>query len=84
MTSDEEFARRRSENDQLRARSGNVTNRDRLAGFLYELMRDYVTPGKIEELVRNLPKPGEEVKYTNGWLASYCEDVAKRIIKETP
>ena len=68
------------DNGQLRERSGNVNSRDRLSAFLYELMRDHVTPGKIEELVRSLPHPGEEIKYTNGWLASYCEDVARRIM----
>jgi len=67
-------------NTEMRQRSGSVTNRDRLAAFLYDLTRDLVPPGKIEELIRQLPKQGEEVKYTNGWLASYCEDVARRIL----
>lgn len=67
-------------NEGLRVRSGNVVSGNRLAAFLYDLMRDQVPPGVIEEIVRKLPKPGQDVVYTNGWLASYCEDVAKRII----
>lgn len=80
MSVNEDPSQHPSHNEQLRERSGHVINHDRLSAFLYELMRDHVTPGKIEELVRNLPYPGEEIKYTNGWLASYCEDVAHRIV----
>lgn len=60
-------------------RSGSVTSSDPLVSFLYLLMRDHVTPGSIEELVRE-SKP-EEAQYTNGWLASYAKDLADRLRK---
>jgi len=46
-------------NEGLRVRSGNVVSGSRLAAFLYDLIRDQVPPGIIEEIVRKLPKPGE-------------------------
>ena len=69
-------------NEGLRVRSGNVVSGSRLAAFLYDLIRDQVPPGIIEEIVQKLPKPGQDAVYTNGWLASYCEDLAKRIVDQ--
>ena len=65
---------------QLCDRSGKVRSDDPLVVFLYELMRDYVTPGVIETLVAdaNLDGGGEYL-FTNGWLANYATDVAKRL-----
>lgn len=62
----------------LRQRSGTVIINSRLVSFLYELMRDHVTPGIVEELIRS--SEGEpEITYTNGWLARYAEDLANRL-----
>jgi hypothetical protein len=65
------------QNIALRARSGCVNVNSRLVAFLYELMRDEVTPGRVEELVRNSSDP--EGVYTNGWLAGYAIDLARRL-----
>ena len=64
-------------NTGLRLRSGQVNFDDRLTSFLYELMRDHLPAGKVEELVRNSADP--DVAYTNGWLAQYANDLAKRL-----
>lgn len=61
----------------MRERSGAVDFNSRLVSFLYELMRDQLTPGQVEELVRNSQEP--QVEYTNGWLATYAADVATRL-----
>jgi hypothetical protein len=65
------------DNASLRARSGCVSVHSRLVSFLYELMRDEVTPGRIEELVRNSSDPNGV--YTNGYLADYAIDIARRL-----
>jgi len=62
---------------ELRKRSGAVTYKGQLTSFLYELMRDVATPGEIEKIVNN--SPDEPVLYTNGWLAEYAADLAKRL-----
>jgi hypothetical protein len=66
------------DNEALRDRSGAVRINSRLVSFLYELMRDHLTPGKIEEIVRSSEKD-PDVLYTNGWLARYAEDLANRL-----
>lgn len=66
------------DNEALRERSGTVRINSRLVSFLYELMRDYLTPGKIEEIIRSSEKD-PDVLYTNGWLARYAEDLANRL-----
>jgi hypothetical protein len=48
--------------------------------FLYELMRDHLPPGKVEELVRNsVDHQGERWEFTNGYLAMYADDLARRL-----
>lgn len=64
--------------EALHKRSGEVVDTDPLVSFLYLLMRDHVTPGVIEGLMRD-SKPGEESRYTNGWLAKYAQDIADRL-----
>lgn len=65
---------------EMRERSGRVVGNDRLQSFLYVLMRDHVTPGVIEELIdEDIGYHGQDILYTNGWLAKYAEDVAKRL-----
>jgi hypothetical protein len=67
-----------SENDSLRERSGSIKIDSKLVSFLYELMRDHVPPGVVEKLVQDSQMV--EVKYTNGWLARYAEDLANRLV----
>jgi hypothetical protein len=71
---------------EITKRSGSVNAKGdtaRLVSFLYELMRDYITPGDIEKIVRNStgPKSGK-VKFCNGYLANYSKDIANRLFKQ--
>jgi hypothetical protein len=77
MDSDTEKKSSADENADLRARSGCVSVHSRLVSFLYTLMRDEVTPGRIEELVRDSSDP--DGVYTNGFLANYAIDIARRL-----
>ena len=65
------------ETKALRERSGSVKINSKLVSFLYELMRDHLPPGKVEELVRASQDP--DCIYTNGWLAKYAQDLANRL-----
>lgn len=62
----------------MRERSGRVQIDSKLVSFLYQLMRDHVTPGVIEEVLNDSVHESDVV-YTNGWLAKYAEDIAKRL-----
>ncbi len=65
-------------NDELRERSGYVSFDSKLTSFLYELMRDYLPAGTIEEIIRSSESNGKTI-YSNGWLAKYADDLAKRL-----
>jgi hypothetical protein len=56
-----------------------------LTTFLYQLMRDHVTPGVIEGLVLQDEKANAEghdtFVLTNGYLAEYAAEVADRLTK---
>lgn len=56
--------------------------KDRLACFLYVLLRDYVTSGKIELIMEHhLNKnPDKEVVYSNYFMEQYAKDLLKRIL----
>lgn len=69
-------------NKRITDASGNVSDSDHLVSFLYELMRDDITPGKIEKIVRTSLHEGP-TEFCNGWLAQYAQDVAKRL-RSTP
>lgn len=64
-------------NDDLKKYSGNVKIDDKLTSFLYELMRDHVTPGKVEDLVRK--SQISDAEYTNGFLARYAEYLSNKL-----
>lgn len=67
--------------EQLRTRSGRVVfPGDRLTSFLYDLLRDDVSPGRLERLVRDA---APDCSYTNGYLANYARDAADRL-RDTP
>lgn len=70
--------------NEFRKRSGSINNRDPLVSFLYTLMRDYVVPSDIETIMDDhIPKPDiRDVEFSNGWLANYAEDIAKRLQEE--
>lgn len=66
--------------ERLRKKSGEINSKNNLACFLYLLMRDEIVPGKVEELVLKIEdNNGEMVEYTNGWLAKYAINLAKRV-----
>jgi len=58
--------------------SGNVVIKSRLVSFIYVLLRDYITPGKIEDIISNNTS-NKRVKYSNGWLAKYAENISNRL-----
>jgi hypothetical protein len=61
----------------LYKRSGEVRSSNKLTSFLYDLMRDHLPTSTVEKLVRDAQYT--EVKFTNGWLASYANDLASRL-----
>mgnify|MGYP001558408865 CR=1 FL=1 len=66
-----------ADNAALRERSGRVDATSKLVSFLYTLMRDHVTPGVVEVLVRDAQVT--PVEFTNGHLARYAQDIADRL-----
>lgn len=66
----------------LRTRSGNINIQNKLTSFLYDLMRDYITPGVVEKIIQD--STSNEVEYTNGWLALYASDLANRLLNHEP
>ena len=66
--------------ERMRERSGEVTISSPLVCFLYLLLRQGMPAGAVEELVMEAEVAGNaEVDYTNGWLAKYADDLAKRL-----
>lgn len=65
-------------NEELREASGKVSFEGRITSFLYVLMRDHLPAGTLEEIVRDSEKC-DEFEYTNGWLAQYANNLAKRL-----
>lgn len=59
------------------------TTNSRLVALLYLLLRDHVHPGDLENMVqRDEHKPEPYACHlSNGWLAQYAEDLAKRLLK---
>ena len=65
----------------MRKRSGSVDSSSNLVGFIYVLARDHLTPGVIEKIMEDQVEVsrGKNVKFTNGYLARYAQDVASRL-----
>ena len=57
----------------------SVAARRRLTSFLYILLRDDVTPGKVEDIMKNHVSTLVNV-YSNRFLAGYAESLADRIL----
>ncbi len=64
-------------NRRMRVASGQVDSDDPLVTFFYLLARDKVPMGDIEDLIEQCV--GGERQFTNGWLALWAEDAAKRL-----
>ena len=65
--------------EKLAAAFGRFSTTDRVASFLYELMRDHVTPGVVQQILGNIP-PGKQ-KLSNPLLARYAVWVSKELRK---
>ena len=73
---------------RMRRASGSV-NGNLLETFLYMLMRDHLQVGVIEGIVLGLSNEhdygtakDDPFEMTNGWLALYAKDVARRLQKD--
>lgn len=69
----------------MRLRSGQVSSDDSLVLFLYVIMRDILTPGRVEEIMQQhveSPSREEIVEFSNGWLAKHAMDLAERLRKK--
>mgnify|MGYP001009161481 CR=1 FL=1 len=65
---------------ELRNRSGNKVDTDKFIAFIYQLCRDYVTLGEIEQAVLDCTGPGSDsFNFTNGYLYEYVKDVVNRL-----
>lgn len=73
---------------RLRSVSGEITDTRLLVLFLYMLMRDTATPGRIEQIMLTLSNAHsfhksdnpEPFTLTNGYLGEYAQDVANRLL----
>ncbi len=54
-------------------------NEGKLITFLYILMRDELTPGKVETLVQAVEKIRNPIKFSNGHLALYAKELLSRM-----
>ena len=59
--------------------------KDAFVAFLYELMRDHVTPGKIEQIVftQDTSQSKEGWELTSTHLAKYAEEIVGKLTKQT-
>lgn len=58
----------------------DATHKKNLVAFFYELMRDHLPVGKVEQLVQNCEMgPDKAVVFTNGALARYAQELVKRL-----
>lgn len=65
----------------LRRSSGRINDKRATVSFLYELMRDHLPAGTVEELVRRneMVSESNEAQFTNGHLAQYAQHLADRL-----
>lgn len=64
-------------NEEMASISGSITSEDKTVMLLYILLRDHVTPGRLEQIVQDLPD--KKADFTNGWLAQYAKNLAERL-----
>jgi hypothetical protein len=70
---------RPSEIDRMHQASGSVMDTRPLVAFLYQLLRDHLVAGTVERLADGATATGLPIRYTNGWLARHCQDLADRL-----
>ena len=62
----------------LKTSSGSVASTDPLVAFLYDLMRDFISPGDVEKIIES--NYGEkEFHFSNGWLANYAKNIVEAL-----
>lgn len=64
-------------NKKIREASNSFQSIDKLTHFLYLLMRDELSTGKVEEMVRE--STNGSITYTNGWLAQYANYLSNEL-----
>lgn len=75
---------------RVREQSGEVDSTDPWVPFLYVLMRDHMPTGVVEDIIlectntRDAATGDRNVRFTNGWLASYSKDMAQRMADFDP
>ena len=80
MTPNEQNEKRQEEQMRMSELSGSVTSKSLLVAFLYELLRDSLPSGDLEQIMLNIERSkGKKITYTNGWLANYAKDIASRL-----
>lgn len=65
--------------DSIQESSGNIQDNSQLVSFLYLLMRDYVTSGKVEKILTQIPN-NKLPEFSNKCLAEYAKDIALRLL----
>ncbi len=65
-------------NKGLKERSGEIVSDDPLVAFVYLLLRDHLTAGDVEELMKACEE-GDGFEFTNGFVAGHAIDVARRL-----
>ena len=70
--------------EEMHVQSGRVVSDDRVVWQIYTLLRDHVQPGVIERLVDDIESSDNKTAtFTNGWLAHYAIDLARRLKEKT-
>lgn len=54
------------------------TTKSRFVSWLYEVIRDHITPGSLETTLRNTPEL-DSYTLSNNYIAEYAEDVRVRL-----
>ena len=58
-----------------------TNNEDKLVSFFYELIRDHITPGAVEAIMRNTEHVELEIVYSNKHLEAYARSLVQRLSK---
>ena len=67
------------ESHEMSDRSGQIKSDNMLVSFIYLLGRDLLSLGQIEGIMRKLGHPGDTTEFSNGWLAEWSKDIARRL-----
>lgn len=65
-------------NTEIVEESGGFESDCPLTSLFYDLLRDEISPGRLQHLVTAAICHNKSVKYTNGWLARYANYLASQ------